>query len=136
MEPIPLQKRLLYHAGLILIGFVSLTLTFLFLYYYYFPSYGNIINGIILTALFLIPNYIFGLFFLRKVKWLFKLTVPPVIAAVSFGGFLLVGLSGFYNTCVYTVVFVLLFLYVILWEIAYQILKTVRKKKQELREQL
>lgn len=124
MQPISLIKRVLYYLFLSLISLTAMIIGSIFVLGDPANSLHDYRNShyfsVILTMfLFLIPQYIFGLIFLRT-KWIFKLIIPIVTSSVSFGCILLMG--GTCNLNLSGTVCMLLLPAVFAWEIAYQVL--------------
>jgi hypothetical protein len=127
MQPVSLIKRVLYYIFLSLISFTTMIIGGLFALAdpsdpsqdyrttHYFPV-------ILIIFVFLIPQYVFGLIFL-KTKWIYKLIVPLATAIITFGCLRLLGDTGFFKWLGYPL-FLLVLPVVFSWEIAYQILKS------------
>ena len=117
MQALSLIKRLLLYVLLIGISLVGL----LVVVFSGGREYGT---NYLLICMYLIPQYIFGLYFLNE-KLIFKLIVPFVTSIVSFGSFWLIGQAGLFDIINFDILFYFVWFFPIVaaWEIAYQILK-------------
>jgi len=120
MKQISLDKRFLYYILLLLISSPGIGLSYLSALVHNF----NFIFFLIFA--YLIPQYIFGLIFL-KTKKIFKLIVPLITSIVSFGCVFLMA-EAILNIIDSEVV-VMFFPIIFVWEIAYQILVRSLNKK-------
>ncbi|MBP1672770.1 MAG: hypothetical protein H6Q25_585 [Bacteroidetes bacterium] len=122
MQRIPFVKRLLYYARFSAISFLLMWLAF-------FLSIHNFKIFDFYIFVYLIPHYIFGLFFL-KTKAIFKLIVPLVLSIISFGGLWWVS-PLFFDIIETDLLFNFLFFILIIcsWEMAYLILTKWLNKK-------
>ena len=128
MKPISLLKRLLFYAGFVLIVFIGTFIAILIRWngYRYVAAFAGIFS------VCLIPNYIFGLIFL-KTKLIFKIIVPLITTSFCLGYICLMVKTNFYVLFDSLVWFIPMtfFPFAFVWEIAYQILK--RKSKKEIK---
>jgi hypothetical protein len=120
MQSIRLTKRLLLYVLLFGISLLGLS----------FAAFsGGREQGMVYLAMcvYLIPQYIFGLFFLQT-KLIIRLILPFITAIISFSSFWLIGKVGFVDMIDSVILFsfVLFFPVIIIWEIAYQILLKIR----------
>ena len=127
MKLIPLKKRILYYLALLPISLIVAYLSTILI----IVISGNRETGMeaFVIPTLLITNYIFGAIFL-KIKLIFKLIVPFIVALIAFGGLWIVVFlnlkTNLFDIYGYWDFIIQVFLvFVIVWEIAYQILKII-----------